>query len=95
MQSIHYPLGTSIAPTSALPSDSEKMSDNSPTRPCHRYFLCRIFAKHYQSILDLGMRIPRELFAFGFLVEPLSVLVSEFEDRNTRFFTGKAIVDES
>jgi hypothetical protein len=30
--------------------------------------------------------IPREIVAFGLLIEPLFVVVSEFEDRHTQFF---------
>jgi hypothetical protein len=40
------------------------------------------------------MKILPELFAFGFYGAPLCVLVSGFQDRNTRFFMRKAIVDE-
>jgi hypothetical protein len=29
---------------------------------CHADLLCRVFEKHYQSILNLAMRIPRYLF---------------------------------
>jgi hypothetical protein len=64
----------------------------SPTRWCHVYLLCRFFGKHYQSILNLGMRIPPELFAFGLLVEPLFVLISEFEDQSTRFFMRERLL---
>jgi hypothetical protein len=62
---------------------------------CQAELLCRVFGTHYQSILNLGMRISRPRFAFGFFVEPLLVLVSEFQDRTTRLFMRKVIVDES
>jgi hypothetical protein len=48
---------------------------------CHADLLCRVFVRHYQSILNLGIRIPRPLFAFGFFIKPVFVLVSEFRDR--------------
>jgi hypothetical protein len=39
--------------------------------------------------------MPRALFAFGFVVEPSVVLVSEFHHPTTRLFMRKAIGDES
>lgn len=64
----------------------------SPTRWCHAYLLCRFFAKHYQAILGLDISIPPEIFAFGVLIEPLFVLVSQFEDRKTRFYMRERLM---
>jgi hypothetical protein len=63
-----------------------------PTRWSHSYFLYRWFTNHHQSILNLGFRIPDEIFALGFMIEPLFVLISEFENRKARLFTSERLL---
>jgi hypothetical protein len=50
------------------------------------YLLCRFFAINHQAILDAGLVIPNEVFAYGALREPLFMLISEFESRAMRFY---------
>jgi hypothetical protein len=45
-----------------------------------------LICESFESILNLGFRIPDEIFAFGLMIEPVFVLISEFEKRKTRRF---------
>jgi hypothetical protein len=58
----------------------------SQTRWCHAYLLCLFFAKNYQAILQAGIRIPCDMLAYGILLEPLFLLISQFEDRKMQFY---------
>jgi hypothetical protein len=58
----------------------------SPTRWCHAYLLCCFIARHFQVIIAAGFEIPDRVFTYGVLIEPLFVLISEFESRTARFY---------
>jgi hypothetical protein len=47
--------------------------------------LCCFFARQRQHILNAGIVIPEELFAYGAILEPIYMLMCQFESRRSRF----------
>jgi hypothetical protein len=43
-------------------------------------------------LLNLGFRISDEIVAFGLMIEPLFVLISEFENRKTQLFMRERLL---
>jgi hypothetical protein len=58
----------------------------STTHWCHAYLLCCFFARMRQSILNAGVVIPEEILAYGAILEPIYILMCEFEGRHARFY---------
>jgi hypothetical protein len=62
----------------------------SRTRWCHVHVLTAFCARHYTGIQSLYITMPMELFGYAVLVEPISVLMGQFESRGMLFYKRTA-----